>query len=203
MQNERIICPVCGLEEFGGSILCSGCGVDLTTISPPLVTSASVMSSTGLVVSEQVRFELRRCVECQTDNEAWAALCSGCGRELDSGALQPSATPAIPRLRLRIGESEFACSPGDVLGREGTVAGDAMLPFETVHRRHAQLNFEQGQWFIMALASARNLTELDGKRLARSQMLALTGKHQVRLSTRCHFSLEVEPVEAPELTVMK
>lgn len=96
-------------------------------------------------------------------------LCSGCARELPPIAGEGDAGAGVSdsRLVLIVNGKEFPCVPGDVLGREGSVARRELLNFGTVHRRHAQIGFSEGVWRITALASTRNLTEVDGVRLER------------------------------------
>lgn len=86
----------------------------------------------------------------------------------------------------------FRCEPGDVLGREGTVARDEFLPVGTVHRRHAQLNVHNGEWHLTALVSTRNLTEVDGKLVSHGEKVPLRGEHTVRLSTGATLKLIVQ-----------
>ena len=84
-----------------------------------------------------------------------------------------------------------------MLGREGTVAREEFIRVGTVHRRHAQVTVEKGEWCLTSLASTRNLTEVDGKRVAIGEKVPLRGEHRVRLSTGAAFKLTVGQ-QAPE-----
>ncbi len=123
-------------------------------------------------------------------------LCSSCSSPILHRA-EPGVAPPLlhPVLVLVIHDKSFRCEPGDVLGREGTVARDEFLSVSTVHRRHAQLNVDNGEWSLTALASTRNLTEVDGKPVAHGEKIPLRGEHTVRLSTAATFKLLVEPVD--------
>ncbi len=122
-------------------------------------------------------------------------LCSGCAAPLPIRSEQsvvPSLLDPDPVLVLVIHGKSFRCEPGDVLGREGTVARDEFLPVGTVHRRHAQLNVDNGAWCLTSLASTRNLTEVDGKAVSQGEKVPLRGEHTIRLSTGSMFKLIVQ-----------
>ncbi len=202
MNPSGVRCPVCGAVESEGTVLCASCGAALTWTaaalsgSPPDVApseaAGGVKDSAGGVASGEQDPSLCRisCAACGHPNESWAMLCQACAKPLPSKGEPTGASPASHRtLVLEIDGKSFQCEPGDVLGREGTVAREEFLLVGTVHRRHAQLLVEDGEWWFTALASTRNLTEVDGKPVAHGERVPLRGKHSVRLSKGSKFKL--------------
>jgi len=193
-------CPICGAEDVHQAFLCGSCGADLSLVTSLAVTTpAATPAPPASAPSTQ---PARHCPRCGAANEAWALLCVQCAGDLSAATAasptvlaEPPASP--PELHLVIQERAYPCAPGDVLGREGTVAAEAIAAFGTVHRRHAQLRWESGRWHVTALSAARNLTELDGRPLAPGQSAPLTGEHVLRLSTQFTAQLKVQAATTP------
>ncbi len=206
MNFREPTCPICGAANAEPSILCVVCGAEISmgrhATESPVGTPQALLGASALKEgSPESKGEIlplvqsvRLCPECGHSNEDWAMLCSGCARELPPIAVEGDAGTGVSgsRLVLVVNGKEFPCVPGDVLGREGSVARRELLNFGTVHRRHAQISFSGGTWGITALASTRNLTEVDGVRLERGRPQSLSGRHVLRLSSRAVLELRVE-----------
>jgi hypothetical protein len=115
-------------------------------------------------------------------------LCTNCGGDL---TLSGTGAKAAGRLLLMVGQETFECRSGDVLGREGTVAGWLFASIKTVSRKHATLTKKEGGWFITVSLDVHNMTQLDGKELPRGVAQPLSGEHVLKLSTQCEVRLKV------------
>ena len=150
---------------------------------------------------EEHPHEGKVCPECGSRVEAVFPLCSTCGHEFSEEGNEihgPGRAVGKGRLieereplQLVIGEDVFPLANGDILGREGTVAGDYFNTFPTVSRQHLFVAFDGRNWSISVPRSVRNPTLLDGKEMTRGQMLVLSGEHRVQLSSQCSVTLRV------------
>lgn len=75
----------------------------------------------------------------------------------------------------------WPCHPGDVIGREGTVARDALRSVDVLSRRHLAIDYRDGQWQLTALPDSRNETYLDGASMIRGHPYPLVRLQSVRV----------------------
>jgi hypothetical protein len=193
-------CPVCGGHEPAGSFLCSSCGADLSSVRPTR-PAAERPSGTSPKRSEPVAqapstSDSKACPRCQATNAAWALLCVQCGADLPAVSQLPAAGGASSvtagnELFLVIHGRTYRCNPGDVLGRDGTIAREEFQACPTVHRKHARVSLEDGQWRLTADAHAKNITAIDDQKLKPGEGGSLSADHHVRFSTKLTFLLKV------------
>lgn len=175
-------CHVCGYENKESEFFCHNCGIDISFVSAP--TSAKPAKARIDLTSNK---EKRVCPKCNQSNDAVFVLCTNCGFDLSAA----SSTKA-PRLLLVIGDKNYECKSGDVLGREGTVAREFFSTIGTVSRKHVTFTLRDGQWFLSIPQSVQNISQLDGNELPRGQEHPLQREHTLKLSSQCEVRLRVE-----------
>jgi len=203
MSDRVRICDACGEENEPSSVICA-CGQPISHIlastktspqerTPPLPTQ----SSAGKI-----------CLRCGTSNPPHRLSCN-CGERLplagDSKNENQFSEPSQPggltfiestrdksthELFLQFANQRIALQDGDVLGREGTVAASSFAVIKEVSRKHACIQRKLDGWYIIGLS--QNITEVDGQPLERGKAHKLSGKHRVRLSSKCEINLEAE-----------
>jgi len=203
-------CHVCEQENSESAFFCVGCGADISRI-PARVPSPDPTVEEGAGSAQQRGGESnpetspeapavgdKECPQCGEENEAFLILCRQCGADIQ-GAEARAASSNEPgsggelKLTLEIGSESFERRDGDILGREGTVACQALAAIKTVSRRHIGVSLIEGQWHATALAGVQNVTQLDGREMKRNIALPLSGEHTLRMSTQCEARLRVIP----------
>jgi hypothetical protein len=181
-----LTCSICGHTQAEGAMLCCACGADLTLASGGDAGQAGAKPREGVSAPVETGAD-RTCAACGGVNAGWAVLCSGCGQDLLASSGQVEGKGG--ELWLVVRGRHYRCAPGDVLGREGTVAGGECLEVGTVHRRHVQLCHGDTGWRLVVLGGVRNLTALDGEGLRPGEERLLSGRHRLQLSRAFEVSL--------------
>jgi len=209
LSSVMKICPSCNQDNADGSVLCSLCGGDLSSVPVVSQRPTHIPQKTERTVEEPQVISVpsstppalsatKKCPKCGTDNPSFRSRCSSCVEELPEIASPPSTSTVSAcsgkerrKLHLVVGAKKWECQPSDRLGREGSVACEAFTGIDTVSRQHISLAYEGGEWRMTPLSG--NKTWLSGKELVRGVAVPLLqGKNEVRLSSRCTVTLEVE-----------
>jgi len=185
-------CPTCHEAFSEDTIFCPNDSADLTSVRvEPETTSNQPAPET--VTAGKV------CPKCSNVNKSYAILCA-CGAELTGGQHTAASeqTKALPqsKLLLQIGNNVIECRSGDILGRNGSIACDIMQTIPTVSVEHVSFELQNGSWWVRNLPlrlnkTMKNATILDGKEIALGDSAELTGKHSLRLSSRCDVVLKI------------
>ncbi|HSI83403.1 MAG TPA: FHA domain-containing protein [Candidatus Methylacidiphilales bacterium] len=178
-QPASVACPQCSHENPSYAFLCISCGADMSLAKPP-AAAAPVAAAATMPPSQAPTLDRTRRVPPPIP-----------GTLAKSAAAHASGAP--PRLQLLIGNKNFDCHDGDILGRAGTLASDLFAPFGTVSRQHASIILQGNRWYIVPSPSGHNATRLDGQELRRGEPTPLTGEHTLGLSTKCEVKLRVVP----------
>ena len=104
---------------------------------------------------------------------------------LPSPSSQARASDLRQTLELVYRSQRFPCHDGDVIGREGTVAAEALGEAKTMSRQHLLISWRDhaagsapSGWFVKLAPNARNNTLLDGRSMQRDLPHALNvGEH--------------------------
>lgn len=159
------ICPVCGAEHPAAATQCA-CGALLAGVDLSLKAAANPAPAVGeetIAYTEAAVPAGVRCPhkDCGAVSPPGARRCLYCGRSLAAG-------PGSAFLDWPWGERLEISGPL-VFGREGslpeTLRQRLAKEFDNVSRRHAELDFSDGQLWITDLGSA-NGTFINGERLA-------------------------------------
>lgn len=202
MSASTKTCPACGNTNAAGDIFCHTCGADIShvetggrkftkTPSTGAVKRSPITSITNLSGPAQP------CPRCGYRNPSFVMLCPHCGADIPKTSSLPEEAESPPSerpagvLRAQIGGSSYELTPGDVLGREGTVAMKYFSDIGTVSRKHVQVSYGDGTWLLFVPRTVRNVTQLDGEEMPRDVAVPLEGSHRLRLSTKCEIGLEV------------
>ncbi len=103
---------------------------------------------------------------------------------------QMSATTTSDECFLFWQGQRWPCRAGDVIGRAGTVARNALRPVEVLSRRHLVVDRLDGRWWLTALPDSRNETCLDGAPMCRGHPYPLDRIQLVRVDTfECHLGV--------------
>lgn len=98
--------------------------------------------------------------------------------------------PATDDCFLYLDGQRWPCHDGDVIGRAGTVAREALQPIEVLSRRHLLVGHRGGQWQLTALPEARNETFLDDSPMVRGQAYPLVRLQSLRVDNfECHLGI--------------
>ena len=201
-------CHVCSQENTESAFFCLGCGADISRIVARVLTTDSPAkessspdaqpgkTKTPETIHEDPPVGGKECPQCGAENEAFLILCRQCGADIQAAeAGEPGVDKPAPatesKLMLEIGSESFECRDGDILGREGTVACQALAAIKTVSRRHISVSLVGGRWHATALAGVQNVTQLDGREMKRNIPQPLSGDHKLRMSTQCEARLRV------------
>lgn len=86
-------------------------------------------------------------------------------------------------LTLEIDDRSWPLQPGDIIGRFGTVALDALKSCDVLSRRHLQVDLVQNAWHLTVLPNVRNATRLNGKLLNPEETVPLTAINDLTIHT--------------------
>ena len=92
---------------------------------------------------------------------------------------------------LMVDRQRWACRPGDVIGRAGSIALDCLRPVTVLSRRHLMVEIRDGKWCLTALPEARNETFLNGLTMQRGTAYPLAGLQYLQVDS-FHFQLGQE-----------
>ena len=70
-------------------------------------------------------------------------------------------------LFIHVHGQRWPCRAGDIVGRQGTVAVEALKPVEVLSRKHLSIESREGLWCLVALPESRNDTFLEGAPMQR------------------------------------
>jgi len=180
----------CGRQNPETAFFCDACNADLSDVAASLADSPVPMPAPG---GEEVSAGTKRCPKCGTANESYRTLCNSCGEELEAEGAPARPGGRVDTLTLIAGAAQFPLQPGDVLGREGTVAYEVFgAAGDTVSRQHVIVSRSPEGWMICIPSRVRNITQLDGKELPRdTEVPVVVGEHILQLSTKCRVLLRV------------
>jgi len=205
----------CGAENTDNAFFCHLCKADLTDVRPrkidpgvPTSDNHTPAESMPEPLKEQSQYDAISCRACGATNEHYLIQCTSCGKELavKSDADAPrneaveneSVSEKTPdkKLMIVVGNQQFECKDGDVLGREGTVACQIFSGIETVSRRHVSVQIHSGEWSLTNLPpqrgkSTKNITVVNGRKLQIGDSVRLSEDTTLQMSTKCTVTLRV------------
>lgn len=193
-------CHACGAKNPPGAFICGQCGADIShlvaeppppepTAPPPAPADTAPEETLSAAEADaNTRVAQNLCPACQQDNPVGAVVCLACGASLlEDSHDRREADPPPRQLVLVLEGSEYPLNPGDIIGRQGTVAQEVFAGYQTVSRRHLEVRRKKGAWFLRTMEGVPNTTQLDGRELPRGEDVPLTGRHTVQLSSKLSF----------------
>lgn len=103
------------------------------------------------------------------------------------------------RLTLEIDGHSWPLKDGDVIGRLGTVGGEALRGYDVLSRQHLRVEHRSGRWQMTLLPKAGNETLCNGTAMIVGEPMPITGACEIRVVTlvlRLSFEAATLPVEA-------
>jgi pSer/pThr/pTyr-binding forkhead associated (FHA) protein len=140
--------------------------VDKTVISGPISEATQVVSQPNVAVTQMAMTV--ECPVCRTPNASTETYCSDCGFLLGSTPVEvdmPEMREPSAKLTATDGR-EFALKTG--VNTVGRVDTDVLVPDPTVSRKHAEISFTDGEWWITD-AGSTNGTFIDNTQLQANQ----------------------------------
>ncbi|TLD69478.1 hypothetical protein FEM03_17720 [Phragmitibacter flavus] len=86
-------------------------------------------------------------------------------------------------LNLEIDAQSWPLQSGDIIGRFGTVALDALKTCDVLSRHHLRVDLVQNLWHLTVLPNVRNATRLNGKLLTPEESVPLTAINDLTIHT--------------------
>jgi ABC-type multidrug transport system ATPase subunit/pSer/pThr/pTyr-binding forkhead associated (FHA) protein len=118
---------------------------------------------------------MNTCPRCGTNNRPGVRFCASCGHQLQSGpagGAPPSPASGGPQLSIQeLGQAARTVplvGTTLILGRDPSTC-QIVIPNPAVSRRHAQLDYQGGSWWIEDLQST-NHTYVNGREIRRQQL---------------------------------
>jgi serine phosphatase RsbU (regulator of sigma subunit) len=111
----------------------------------------------------------------------------------------PSQSSTDARLTLEIEGHSWPLKDGDVIGRLGTVGGEALRGYDLLSRQHLRVEHKPGRWQITLLPKAGNETLCNDVPMIVGEPVPITGNceiHVVTLVLRLALDAPTAPVEA-------
>lgn len=172
------VCPVCGYEHQASAARC-GCGTLLTGVDLSLkAAKAGPAQAAAVDIGEETLPPGRRCPhpDCGAISPADAERCVYCDRPFEQELVAFLDWPWGEHLEVR---------DRLVFGREGDIPEPLRRrlgrEFDNISRRHAELTFADGQFWITDLGSA-NGTYVNGDRISPRVRHALKSGNVVRFA---------------------
>jgi len=104
------------------------------------------------------------------------------------------------RLFLKVDECSWECSPGDIIGREGTIAVEYFRGAAILSRRHLEVQFSSAGWGVSLCSTARNATWINDEEMLHGVRYPLRGRNIVHVEG-LQFTFEIKEdqvVAAPQ-----
>ena len=138
----------------------------------------------------------------------YSSVCGSCWKE-SPGKVQSTASRIDPaengvtekytsnkKLMIVIGNQQFECKSGDVLGRTGTVACQIFSGITTVSGRHVSVQIDSGEWSLTNLPLqpgklTKNITAVNGRELPIGDSVRLSEVTTLQMSSKCTVTLRV------------
>lgn len=199
------ICPSCGKENDRTKLICK-CTCDISGVPEITIDDTPTGESNNSNKSEaplskgMEHSDPKKCLRCGATILPGAINCIGCGEPVAhdllssrNEAADPFANQPLPsvarKLMIVVGDRQFECQDGDVLGREGTVASQIFSDIPTVSRRHVSVQLRSGEWWLTNLQTSNNSTIVNGVELPRGEAIRLSADTTLQISSRCHIKL--------------
>jgi hypothetical protein len=111
----------------------------------------------------------------------------------------PAPSNTDPRLTLEIEGHSWPLKDGDVIGRLGTVGGEALRGYDVLSRQHLRVEHKAGRWQITLLPKAANETLCNGAPMIVGESVPVTDACEIRVVTLAlRISLDAAPTPAGE-----
>src|SRR6187397_529705 len=109
----------------------------------------------------------------------------------------PPLSNTDPRLTLEIEGNAWPLKDGDVIGRLGTVGGEALRNYDVLSRQHLRVEHKSGWWQITLLPKAGNETLCNGAAMAPGEAVPITDSCEIQVVTlTLSLRMHAEPVVA-------
>jgi serine phosphatase RsbU (regulator of sigma subunit) len=95
----------------------------------------------------------------------------------------PAPSKTDPKLALEIEGNSWPLKDGDVIGRLGTVGGEALRGYDVLSRQHLRVEHKSGRWQITLLPKAANETLCNGIPMIVGEPVPVTGACEIRVVT--------------------